>query len=51
MTWQDACDAGVDKSGGKGFNLGRLACYGYTISLARLDLSERPFITINTAFS
>ena len=31
MTWQEACDAGVDKSGGKGFNLGRLACYGFNV--------------------
>ena len=31
MTWQEAYDAGVDKSGGKGFNLGRLACYGFNV--------------------
>ena len=31
MTWQKACDAGVDQSGGKGFNLDRLACYGFNV--------------------
>ena len=31
MTWQEAYAAGVDKSGGKGFNLGRLARYGFNV--------------------